>query len=76
MEQLSGYQLSPFDLGQVKAHMHHGLSSAAIAGIITKPNGVDHWSPNAIWEATKASSGLTKTAPFESSIRNQCLPIR
>ena len=45
------YQLTPFEWGQIKAHMHHGLGSCAITEIITKPNGTDHWRPNAIWEA-------------------------
>jgi hypothetical protein len=35
----AGYQLGPFELGQVKAHAYYGLSAAAIARIVTKPDG-------------------------------------
>ena len=35
----SGYQLGPFEVGQIKAHIHHGLSAAAIARIVCKADG-------------------------------------
>ena len=33
------YQLTPFEVGQVKAHVEHGLSAAAIAKRVFKPDG-------------------------------------
>ena len=39
MKQKSGYQLDEFDVGQVKAHMHHGLGSTTISGIMLKADG-------------------------------------
>lgn len=32
-------RLSPFEIGQIKAHLHHGLGPTAIAGIVTKEDG-------------------------------------
>ena len=32
-----------FALGQIKAHMHHGLGPLAISRILLKPNGKSHW---------------------------------
>ena len=37
----AGYQLGPFEVGQTKAHAHHGLSAAAISRIVTKPDFTD-----------------------------------
>jgi hypothetical protein len=45
---MSGYQLSPFDVGQIKAHLHHGLSAAAMGRIMVKPDGKSRWSDRAI----------------------------
>mgnify|MGYP004530944189 CR=1 FL=1 len=39
---------SPFEVGQVKAHLHHGLGPEAIAGIITKTDGKSHFSHTAV----------------------------
>ena len=36
---MAGYQLGPFELGQIKAHMEHGLGCAAIQNRIYKPDG-------------------------------------
>ena len=35
----SGARLTPFEIGQIKAHLHHGLSAAAIIGIVQKSDG-------------------------------------
>ena len=32
-------QLTPFEIGQIKAHLHHGVGPAEIARIITKLDG-------------------------------------
>ena len=45
--------LSPFDVGQIKAHLHHGLSGATIAGILRKPDGKSTWSEQAIQDAIR-----------------------
>ena len=45
--------LSAFELGQIKAHRHHGLSGRAIAGILVQPDGITHWSDTAIQGAMK-----------------------
>ena len=45
---LSGYQLSEFDVGQVKAHMHHGLGSTRISQIMVKADGKSKFSEQAI----------------------------
>ena len=50
---MAGYQLSPFDVGQIKAHMHHGLKPADIMRILLKPDGISSWSFNAINDAVK-----------------------
>ena len=46
-------QLSPFDIGQVKAHLHHGLKGAAISRIMVKADGKSRWSEQAIQDAIK-----------------------
>jgi hypothetical protein len=46
--EMLGYQLSPFEVGQVKAHMYHGLGAAAISRIILKRDGKSHWGETAI----------------------------
>ena len=42
------YQFTPFDVGQIKAHMHHGLGPAAIAALMWKADGVSQWSANGV----------------------------
>jgi transposase len=42
------YQLSPFEVGQVKAHLHHNLGPAAIARLVFKPDGKTTYSVTAI----------------------------
>ena len=44
-------QLSPFEYGQILAHMHHGLGGAAIARIIKKADGISNWSDHCILDA-------------------------
>jgi len=41
-------QFTPFEVGQVKAHLHHGLGPEAISGIVTKVNGKSHFSHTAV----------------------------
>ena len=36
---LAGYQMTPFEVGQVKAHMEHGLGCTKIARRVFKPDG-------------------------------------
>ena len=45
---MSQYHMSPFEVGQVKAHLHHGLRAAAIARILLKSDGVSRWSDQAV----------------------------
>ena len=42
------YQLGPFEVGQVKAHLSHGLSAAEISRRIFKPDGRTHYGETAI----------------------------
>ena len=42
------YQLSPFEVGQVKAHVEHGLSAAEIAKRVFKPDGKSKYGETAI----------------------------
>ena len=35
----SEHQLTPFDIGQIKAHMHHGLGDRTIATLVMKRDG-------------------------------------
>ena len=44
-------QLGPFEVGQIKAHLHHGLTGAAILGILKKPDGKTGWSHQTIYSA-------------------------
>ena len=41
-------QFSPFEVGQVKAHMHHGLGAQRIAAIVLKADGKTHFSITAV----------------------------
>ena len=42
------YQLSPFEVGQVKAHMHHGLGCTTIATLVKKADGKTCFEESAI----------------------------
>ena len=44
-------QFSPFDIGQIKAHMHHGLGGAAISRILVKADGKSQWTEKACQDA-------------------------
>ena len=48
---MSGYQFSPFEIGQIKAHAYHGLGAAAIARLLVKADGKNHWSDKAVQNA-------------------------
>ena len=39
---------TPFEVGQVKAHLYHGLGPSQIAGIITKSDGKTRFSHTAV----------------------------
>ena len=41
-------RLTPWEYGQIKTHMHHGLGGAEISRILLKPDGRNHWSETAI----------------------------
>ena len=41
-------QMGVFEVGQVKAHVYHGLGATAISRILTKPDGKSHYSATAI----------------------------
>jgi len=45
---MSEYQFTASEIGQVKAHLYHGLGATDIARIILKPDGRSHWSPTAV----------------------------
>ena len=45
---MSGYQFSPFEIGQIKAHMYHGLGAAQMARILVKADGKTQWSAKAV----------------------------
>ena len=45
------YQFTGFDIGQIHAHMYHGLGATAISRILTKPDGKTHWTDTAIQNA-------------------------
>jgi len=44
-------RLGPFEVGQIKAHLHHGLSGAAILGILKKPDGKTTWNHQTVYNA-------------------------
>lgn len=44
-------RLGPFEVGQIKAHLHDGLTGAAILGILKKPDGKTPWSHQAVYSA-------------------------
>ena len=45
---MATYQLSPFEVGQVKAHMEHGLGCTSIASRIFKADGKTTFGETAI----------------------------
>ena len=51
MSESAGYQLGAFDVGQIVAHLHHGLTPAAIARVVKKPDGKSIRSAQAIVDA-------------------------
>ena len=42
------YQFTPFEVGQVEAHLHHEMNPADIALIVLKPDGKTHYSVTTI----------------------------
>ena len=56
---MSGYHLSAFELGQIKAHVYHGLAPYAISKILVKGDGETHWS----WNAIKAAAEKLESDP-------------
>ena len=50
---MAGYHLTPFEVGQIKAHAYHGLGAADILKILYKPDGISQWSFNAVNDALK-----------------------
>ena len=45
---IMGYQLGPFELGQIKAHLEHGLKSPAIAKRLLEADGKSAYIENAV----------------------------
>ena len=50
---MASYQLSPFEVGQVKAHMEHGLGCTSIAQRLKKADGKTSFSETAISNSMK-----------------------
>ena len=48
---MANARLTPFEIGQIKAHVYHGLSGAAISRVLKKPDGKSFWSETAIQDA-------------------------
>ena len=46
-------QLGPFEIGQIKAHVSHGMGGAAISRILFKPGGIKTWSEKCVQDAVK-----------------------
>lgn len=91
MKEKSGYQMDEFDVGQVKAHMHHDLKSVAISRIMYKKDGKTRFSEQAIldcmnklrsnpsWRGHRASgSGPPRqtTSKQDEKVINWCLENR
>ena len=51
--QTTTYQLGPFEVGQVKAHLEHGLSAAEISKRIFKPDGTSQYGETTIINCIK-----------------------
>ena len=45
------YQLSSFEVGQIKTHMHHDYCAEEIRQVVTKADGKSLWSHHAIADA-------------------------
>ena len=50
---MAGYHIGPFELGQVKAHMEHGLGCVPIQKRVFKPDGKTLYGETAIVNALK-----------------------
>ena len=50
---MASYQLSPFEIGQVKAHMEHGLGCTSISQRVKKADGTTTFSETAIGNCMK-----------------------
>ena len=64
---MSTYQLTPFEAGQVLAHMHHKLSALQISRIILKGDGKSRFSETAI----RNCMGTLKTNPARKGKRQR-----
>lgn len=47
-EAMSGYQFSLFEVGQIKAHVYHGLSATKIADLLVKADGKTRWTVKSV----------------------------
>ena len=50
-EEWEQYQLEPFEVGQIKAHMEHGLGCTTISRKLFKADGKTTFSENAVYKA-------------------------
>ena len=57
MAESAGYQVGPFELGQIKAHMEHGLGCSAIRKRVFKPDGKTMYGETAIVNAMNKLRG-------------------
>ena len=55
---MSGYQMSAFEIGQIKAHLYHEVRPAEIQRILTKPD-----SKQRVFD-TRAITALRKKLEF------------
>ena len=53
-------QLTPFEVGQVKAHMEHGLNAESIAERVYKADGKDTFGSTAIQNCMKLLATLVR----------------
>ena len=58
-------QMTPFDIGQIKAHMEHGLGATEIARRVFKAGGKNTWSDRAVAGAMERLKGAAKVARAE-----------
>ena len=56
-------RLTPFEIGQVNAHLHHGLGATAIAGLVTKTDGA----------SASAQAVCDVKTKLEDNPRKQCV---
>ena len=52
--------MTPFEVGQIKAHMEHDLGPSDIASRVKKPDGKSHYSAQAIADAMATLQANTK----------------